>query len=84
MLRIQFLGTPVLSIDDKPLVELIQAPVVLRLFAYLVSHYQQPQQRSALAGVFWPDIAEENARRNLTNIFWRLRSIIPNINEFFM
>ncbi len=84
MLQIQFLGTPVISSADSTIVEFTQAPVVLRLFAFLVMHRQQPQQRSLVAGTFWPDVAEERARRNLNNVFWRLRTLLPNADHFFV
>jgi len=83
MVSVRFLGTPVIAFDDNPVVEFTQAPVVLRLLTFLVMHRQQPQQRSFVAGTFWPDVAEERARRNLTTVFWRLRSILPNADHFF-
>jgi len=76
MLDIRFLGVPVVSFANVPLTELNQSPTLMRLFAFLVTHHHQPQDRSRLAGTFWPDCAEQRARRTLNNVVWRLRGAL--------
>jgi DNA-binding SARP family transcriptional activator len=84
MLKILFLGTPIVMLNDTPLTELCQSPVVLRLFAFLVTHRQRPHQRSLLAGTFWPELAEDRARRNLNNVLWRLRSLLTEASDLLL
>lgn len=43
------------------------------LFAYLVLNRHRPAARSVLAGMFWPDVPENRARRNLSTTLWRIR-----------
>jgi len=82
MLRIHFLGTPIITYNGSPLVEFTKGTALLRLFAWLVTYAQQPQQRSQVAGIFWPELSEELARRNLTNLLWRLQKILPGFDHY--
>lgn len=43
------------------------------LFAYLVLNPGLIQRREKLAGMFWPDATEENARGYLRSALWRIR-----------
>nr|HID13161.1 hypothetical protein [Anaerolineae bacterium] len=43
------------------------------LLAYLITFRDRPHPRSALAGILWPDLLEEKARRRLSDTLWRLR-----------
>ena len=44
------------------------------LFCYLVLRRQRFHARNTLAGLFWSDSPEEQARKYLRNTLWRLRS----------
>ena len=46
------------------------------LFAFLVLNPGVEYRREQLAGLFWPDSSEENARRSLRTELWRLRKTI--------
>ena len=48
------------------------------LFAFLLLN-GQTVDRNRLAGVFWPDMVEDRARRNLSTALWRLKSVIRSI-----
>src|SRR2546425_1574310 len=48
------------------------------LFAFLLLN-GQTVDRNRLAGVFWPDMVEDRARRNLSAALWRLKSVIRSI-----
>ncbi|NMH97926.1 ATP-binding protein [Pseudonocardia acidicola] len=48
----------------------------LALLAYLVLHAGAPQARSRLAGLFWPDSGESQARTNLRRELHNLRSLL--------
>jgi DNA-binding SARP family transcriptional activator len=49
---------------------------VRALLAYLVVEADRPHRREKLAGIFWPDRPERNARRNLSQALFNLRSVI--------
>ncbi len=46
------------------------------LFCYLVLHRQRCHSRNVLAGLFWGDSPEEQARKCLRTSLWRLRSLL--------
>jgi DNA-binding SARP family transcriptional activator len=48
------------------------------LFAYLVLYKERTFQRTAVAGLFWPERDEERAQRSLNSEVWRLRSMLSN------
>ncbi len=62
MLTIRLLGQFAVRLDDDP-VEVLTRPAQ-SLFAYLVLTAGLAHRREKLAGMFWPDTAEVNARAN--------------------
>jgi DNA-binding SARP family transcriptional activator/DNA-binding transcriptional ArsR family regulator len=48
------------------------------LFAYLVTYRQRSHPRPVLAGIFWPDMPDVKAHRNLNTTLWRLRRSLPS------
>lgn len=46
------------------------------LLAYLAMEAPRPQGREALAGLLWPELPEESARRNLRNSLFKLRQAL--------
>lgn len=54
------------------------------LFAYLVLNPGQAHRRERLAGLLWPDSAEESARSNLRHELWRLRKALKETREKFL
>lgn len=73
MLSIRLFGTPAVRFNDQPLQELTRSPTQISLFAFLVTYRDRPHSRSILAAMFWPDVPESRARRNLNNALWELR-----------
>jgi len=51
------------------------------LLAYLVIFRQRSHPRSVLAGTLWPDLAEDKARRHLSDTLWRVRSVLNDCVE---
>jgi DNA-binding SARP family transcriptional activator len=51
---------------------------VRALLAYLAVEAGRPHQRSALAGLLWPDHPEELARTNLRHVLRQLRQSLPD------
>ncbi len=71
MLEIRLLGQFDVRRDGTP-VDIPSRPAQ-SLLAYLALHPGTPQRREKLAGLFWPDAAEANARSNLRAALWRIR-----------
>lgn len=46
------------------------------LFAYLVTHRATAPTRDLLAGRFWPDLPEPQARRRLSQALWQIQSVL--------
>jgi tetratricopeptide (TPR) repeat protein len=46
------------------------------LLAYLAVEADRPHRREALAGLFWPDMPDQQARRNLRMSLYRLRQAV--------
>jgi DNA-binding SARP family transcriptional activator len=46
------------------------------LFAYVILNAGTVYRREKLAGLFWPDSNETNARSNLRHVLWRIRKCI--------
>ena len=46
------------------------------LLAYLVAHRHTAPTRDLLAGMFWPDMVESQARRRLSHALWQIQSVL--------
>ena len=74
MLRLKLFGQFSVEIDGQP--ASVSTRVAQALLAYLVLNAGIRQRRERLAGIFWPDASEANARSNLRHALWRIRSAI--------
>ena len=74
MLEIRLLGQFDVRLDDQP-IELPSRPAQ-SLLAYLLLNPGTAHRREKLAGLFWPDATEANARNNLRYALWRIRKAI--------
>ncbi|KPK92042.1 MAG: hypothetical protein AMJ88_11890 [Anaerolineae bacterium SM23_ 63] len=54
----------------------IRARASQSLFAYLALHRDTPLRRELLAGQFWPNTDETNARNNLRYALWQIRAAL--------
>jgi DNA-binding SARP family transcriptional activator len=61
----------------------LDTPRLQSLFAYLALHGDPGVSRGHLAGLFWPDSPEGQARANLRKLLWELRRRMPAAAEFF-
>lgn len=79
-LRIWLFGT--LRLDHEDLsVGSNMSRSVEGLFAYLLLHRDRYHSRESLAGIFWGDRENRQARRCLNTALWRLRCVLePNDN----
>jgi len=73
-LRIHLLGPPGVEWAGRPLhIPRRQARALL----YCLAAQLQPVPREHLCFLFWPDVPESNARRNLTRLLSHLRRALP-------
>lgn len=77
MLVIRLLGEQQVMVAGTP-IEALRSPRTLGLLAYLVLHAGVPQLRSHVAGLFWPDSTEAQARTNLRRELHQLRTALPD------
>lgn len=58
--------------------QLLQLPThkAAELTAYLVTFRDRVHPRPVLAGLLWPDLPEEKARRSLSDTLWRVRRVL--------
>ncbi|MCJ7432787.1 MAG: AAA family ATPase, partial [Anaerolineales bacterium] len=49
------------------------------LLACLLANHNRSQSRSALIGLFWPEMSEERARRALSQALWNIRRSVPDL-----
>ncbi len=71
MLRIRLLGQYSIHLGDRP-IEIPFRPAQA-LLAYLLVHPGAAHPREKLAGMFWPEASEANARSSLRHALWRIR-----------
>ena len=74
MLQIQLLGQFDIRADGKR-VSIASRPAQ-SLFAFLILTAGTTHRREKLAGMFWPDTSDENARKNLRQELWRIRKAL--------
>ena len=74
MLQVRLLGQFDVRIDDQPIH--ISSRTGQALFAYLVLTAGTLHRRERLAGVLWPDSADDTARHNLRTELWRVRKTL--------
>ncbi len=62
----------------------LRSPRAMALLAYLAIHRGAPQRRDYLAGLFWPDSTNGQARTNLRRELHLLRSCIPDADRWLV
>ncbi len=72
-LRISMFGGLALESDAGNLPQ-IPSRAGRSLFAYLVTHRDTAPTRDLLAGLFWPEMAETQARRRLSHALWQIQT----------
>ena len=76
MLELRLLGEHRVAVDGD-LVDLGRSTRALGLLGYVVLHAGAPQLRQQMAGLFWPDSSEAQARTNLRRELHQLRTRLP-------
>jgi predicted ATPase/DNA-binding SARP family transcriptional activator len=75
MLEVRLIGKFEIQCDGNPVI--ISSRIAQSLFAYLILKAGTLHRREKLAGMFWPDVAEEKARAYLRHELWRIRKAFP-------
>ncbi len=73
-LQIRLLGGLLLESDGRILPRIPSRPG-RSLFAYLVLNRDRQIGRDLLAGVFWPDMPDNQARRRLSQALWQIQTL---------
>lgn len=71
MIEVRLLGQFTVNLDGDSIQ--INSRPAQSLLAYLIINAGRAFRREKLAGLFWPDTSEENARNNLRQALWRVR-----------
>src|SRR6266498_4286136 len=74
-LEVKLLGRFEVRRDGRTII--IASRPAQSLFAYLILSAGTAHRREKLAGLLWPDSAEETARDNLRHVLWRMRKALP-------
>lgn len=74
MLQARFLGQYKIHLDGQLII--IPSRPTQSILAFLLLHPNASHRREKLAGQFWPDSTESNARGNLRHALWRIRKAI--------
>lgn len=86
MLQVRFLGQFDVRADGKRVI--IPSRAGQSLFAFLILSAGTAHRREKLAGQFWPDTLDENARANLRRELWRMRKAFsvqqPSAAEYLL
>ena len=83
LMEISLLGTQQASAAGSPL-DVARSGRTFGLLAYLAVHRDAPQLRQHVAGVFWPESTESQARTNLRRELHQLRDALPEPDRFLM
>lgn len=77
VLQIRLLGGLALNWGESPLPS-IPGAMARSLLAYLATYRDRPHTRNLLAGIFWPDLPDDAARRRLSQALWQIRSALAS------
>lgn len=77
MLQIRLLGVLQISVDGNVLPPL-PTQKANGLLGYITLNTGKELSREHLAGLFWPDRPQSNARRSLHTALWQIRSLFKN------
>jgi ABC-type oligopeptide transport system substrate-binding subunit/DNA-binding SARP family transcriptional activator len=74
MLQASLLGRYEIRLNGEPVI--LSSRPAQSVLAYLLLHPEISHRREQLAGQFWPDSSEVNARNNLRHELWRIRKAL--------
>ena len=74
-LRIRCFGQLDVTVNGAPLHDLLRSPTLRALLGYFVLHRDHVLTRWQVAGAFWPEAEDAQARRALNTLLWRFRQV---------
>jgi DNA-binding SARP family transcriptional activator len=80
-LKLWLLGEFRAEFNHNP-IQAIDSPRLQSFFAYLILHHKIPISKQQLAGLFWPETDENQARTNLRRLMFRLRRAWSGFNQY--
>jgi DNA-binding SARP family transcriptional activator len=81
VIDISLLGEMRVALDSSVVVAL-RSPRAMALLGFLLVHRDAPQRREYVAGQFWPDSSQAQARANLRRELHSLRSGLPQVRRW--
>ena len=81
MLDISLLGEMRVALNSSVVVAL-RSPRAMALLGFLLVHRGAPQRREYVAGQFWPDSSQAQARANLRRELHSLRAGLPQVGRW--
>ncbi|MBP9040667.1 MAG: hypothetical protein KBF64_02715, partial [Anaerolineaceae bacterium] len=79
-IKILIQGPPVILVGDKLTTLSRKLP---RTLLYYLAAQSQPVSRQEICGLFWPDVSEEKARKNLREALSRIRTELGEADPFY-
>ncbi|MCP5110833.1 MAG: hypothetical protein GY953_08370, partial [bacterium] len=77
-LQIRLLGGLLIESDGRILPRIPSRPG-RSLFAFLVLNRDRQLSRDLLAGMFWPDMPDTQARRRLSQALWQIQTLFAEV-----
>ncbi|MBK8900145.1 MAG: protein kinase [Anaerolineaceae bacterium] len=79
-LEVSFLGTFQVKLGDVPIAN-FRSVNTQGLFAYLILQAERPFPRDLLATLFWPDVPDSSAKKNLRQTLYQLRQLLNDSDD---
>ncbi|MCB8925901.1 MAG: protein kinase [Ardenticatenaceae bacterium] len=79
-LEVSFFGPFQAELDGVPLTN-FRSVNTQGLFAYLILQAERPFSRDLLATLFWPDVPDSTAKKNLRQTLYQLRQLLNDSDE---
>jgi serine/threonine protein kinase/DNA-binding SARP family transcriptional activator/Tfp pilus assembly protein PilF len=79
-LEVSLFGTFQVKLDGNALTN-FRSVNTQGLFVYLILQAERPFTRDTLATLFWPDVPDSNAKKNLRQTLYQLRQLLSDSND---
>jgi DNA-binding SARP family transcriptional activator/tetratricopeptide (TPR) repeat protein len=80
LLEVSFFGTFQVKLDDA-IIANFRSANTQGLFAYLILQAERPFRRDLLATLFWPDVPDRTAKKNLRQTLYQLRQLLDDSDD---
>ncbi len=80
LLEVSFFGTFQMKVGDVPIAN-FRSVNTQGLLAYLILQAERPFPRDTLATLFWPDVPDATAKKNLRQTLYQLRQLLNDSDK---